>query len=76
MAAPQQSKGRWFDSCSSDFFLCPTPHFSLMRIKTISRSKDDYIKEKDGDVDKIHHNIDEKYHPFQQQREVAIVCSE
>ncbi|KAK8802209.1 hypothetical protein WA588_005182 [Blastocystis sp. NMH] len=40
-----------------------------MRIKTISRSKDDYIKEKDGDVDKIHHNIDEKYHPFQQQRE-------
>ena len=28
------------------------------------------MKEKEGDVDKIHHNIDAKYHPFQQQREV------
>ena len=39
-------------------------------MKTISRSKDDYVKQKDGDVDKVHHNLDEKYHPFQQQREV------
>ena len=41
-----------------------------MKIKTISRAKADYVKEKEGDVDKIHHNIDAKYHPFQQQREV------
>lgn len=41
-----------------------------MKVKTISRSKDDYVKQKDGDVDKVHHNLDEKYHPFQQQREV------
>ena len=44
-----------------------------MRVKTISRSKDDYLKQKEGDIEKVHHNIDEKYHPFQQQREVGIV---
>ena len=44
-----------------------------MRVKTISRSKDDYLKQKDGDVEKVHHNIDEKYHPFQQQREVGFM---
>ena len=42
-----------------------------MKVKTISRSKDDYVKQKNGDVDKVHHNLDEKYHPFQQQREVG-----
>ena len=41
-----------------------------MKIKTISRAKEDYVKERDGDVEKIHRNIDPKYHPFQQQREV------
>ena len=45
-----------------------------MKVKTISRSKDDYVKQKDGDVDKVHHNLDEKYHPFQQQREVMVQC--
>lgn len=41
-----------------------------MKIKTISRAKEDYVKERDGDVEKIHRNIDPRYHPFQQQRDV------
>lgn len=56
----------------SDFFQS-LHSFALMKIKTISRAKEDYVKEKDGDVDKIHRNIDPKYHPFQQQREVIVL---
>ena len=41
-----------------------------MKIKTISRDKDDYVKEKTGDIDRVYQNLDARYHPFQQQREV------
>ena len=43
-----------------------------MRVKTISRTKEDYVKERNGDIDKVYHNYDPKYHPFQQQREVNV----
>lgn len=45
-----------------------------MKIKTISRDKEDYVKEKSGDLDRVYHNLDSRYHPFQQQREVFFVC--
>ena len=47
-----------------------------MKIKTISRDKGDYVKERKGDIDQVYHNIDSKYHPFQQQREVLLIRKE
>ncbi|KAK8807127.1 hypothetical protein WA158_003886 [Blastocystis sp. Blastoise] len=40
-----------------------------MKIKVISRSESDYLKERKGDVDKVHHNLNPVHHPFERARE-------
>ena len=39
MAAPQQSKGRWFDSCSSDFFIL----ISIIQFSLTIQTMDDLL---------------------------------
>ena len=48
-----------------------------MKIKTISRSEEDYTRKTKLDISKIHHNRDPSLHPFEKAREYtrAIVAS-
>ncbi|KAI9348552.1 WD40-repeat-containing domain protein [Obelidium mucronatum] len=40
-----------------------------MKIKTISRSDDDHVRARSGDIQKLHRNLDPSLHPFEKARE-------
>jgi WD repeat and SOF domain-containing protein 1 len=40
-----------------------------MIVKTISRAKEDYTRERKLDINKVFRNVDPKLHPFERQRE-------
>ena len=46
-----------------------------MKIKTISRSEDEYTRERSGDIVKMHRNLDPSIHPLERAREVSAQLS-
>jgi WD repeat and SOF domain-containing protein 1 len=39
-----------------------------MKIKTISRTEEDYVRKSKNDITKVHRNRDPKMHPFERAR--------
>ena len=46
-----------------------------MKIKVISRSDSSYLKERQGDIDRVDHNLNPILHPFERAREVCLLSA-